>query len=128
MDLLMYQNMKKSSVQKNRIPSVQEFETLNSSSLCEFLKKKYNHRQEFLHNFEILKEQMIDGENFMLLTKQTLEDSPFKFSAGMILLIEDLIKKLKNQGTDIGSIETSMEKMNITENLAHSKFNDNGLL
>jgi hypothetical protein len=44
-----------------------------------------------------MKEQMIDGENFMLLTKQTLGESPFKFSVGVILLIEDLIKKLKNQ-------------------------------
>uniref|UniRef100_U9SMQ3 Uncharacterized protein n=1 Tax=Rhizophagus irregularis (strain DAOM 181602 / DAOM 197198 / MUCL 43194) TaxID=747089 RepID=U9SMQ3_RHIID len=38
---------------------------------------------------------MIDGEIFMLLNKQNLEDSPFRFPDGFILLIEDLIKKLK---------------------------------
>ncbi|PKY59296.1 hypothetical protein RhiirA4_550315 [Rhizophagus irregularis] len=69
-----------------------------------------------------MKEQMIDGENFMLLTKQTLGESPFKFSVGVILLIEDLIKKLKNQeDADIGNIETSMEKMNIKDNAESSK-------
>ncbi|PKY12534.1 hypothetical protein RhiirB3_378543 [Rhizophagus irregularis] len=122
----------------------------------DLIKKLKNQEGEFSPYFEILKQQVINGKNFKLLTKRQLEDAPFKFPVGTILLIEDLIEKLKSLEEFIkwlpnfhvryngitkksnnckryrivrrGGIETSMEKMNITENLAHSKLNDNGLL
>ncbi|GBC18134.2 hypothetical protein GLOIN_2v1488754 [Rhizophagus irregularis DAOM 181602=DAOM 197198] len=122
----------------------------------ELIRKLKSQEEKFSPYFEILKQQVINGKNFKLLTKRQLEDAPFKFPVGTILLIEDLIEKLKSLEEFIkwlpnfhvryngitkksnnckryrivrrGGIETSMEKMNITENLAHSKLNDNGLL
>ncbi|GET50429.1 uncharacterized protein OCT59_026104 [Rhizophagus irregularis] len=77
MSLLMYQNKNEPA-----FPSVQEFKMMNSFSLCEFLKNKYKQQEEFFNHFEILRHEMIDGENFMLLNKPNLEDSPFIFPAG----------------------------------------------
>ncbi|PKC00393.1 hypothetical protein RhiirA5_382490 [Rhizophagus irregularis] len=107
----------------------------------DLIKKLKNQEGEFSPYFEILKQQVINGKNFKLLTKRQLEDAPFKFPVGTILLIEDLIEKLKSleekpcilnereqPSCSAWGIETSIEKMNITENLAHSKLNDNGLL
>lgn len=76
---------------------IQEFKMLNSSSLCEFLKNKYKRHEELFSHFKILRQELICGEIFMLLNKQNLKDSPFRFPDRLILLIEDLIKKLKSQ-------------------------------
>ncbi|CAB4476772.1 unnamed protein product [Rhizophagus irregularis] len=87
MGLLMYKKMVSP-------PPLEEFIKFNEVALYDFL---VDHKSRYAIYFKKMKEQMIDGENFMLLTKQTLEVSPLKFSVEMILLIEDLIKKLKNQ-------------------------------
>ncbi|CAB4379390.1 unnamed protein product [Rhizophagus irregularis] len=92
MGLLMYQNKGKPT-----FPSIQDFKMLNTSSLCEFLKNKYKRHKDFFSHFEMLRKELICGEIFMLLNKQNLKDSPFRFPDELILLIEDLIKKLKSQ-------------------------------
>ncbi|PKY34376.1 hypothetical protein RhiirB3_454023 [Rhizophagus irregularis] len=143
MGLLMYQTMEEIA-----FPSVQEFKAFNPSKLCLFLKNKFKDEIETFHYFEILEQEKVSGKSFMLLTREHIQGPPYDFPLGSILLIEELIRKLKSQ-EEIGTIarirkskspdlflklghawgiETSIEKMNITENLAHSKLNDNGLL
>lgn len=77
-------------------------EALNSLSICEFLKNYYKNQQECFHHFEILKQQIINGKAFMLLTEQKLKEA----TTGTILLIKDLIKKLKSseEGKEIVNI------------------------
>ncbi|PKB95551.1 hypothetical protein RhiirA5_385936 [Rhizophagus irregularis] len=152
MGLLMYQTMEEIA-----FPSVQEFKAFNPSKLCLFLKNKFKDEIETFHYFEILEQEKVSGKSFMLLTREHIQGPPYDFPLGSILLIEELIRKLKSQEEKFikwlpnfhvryngitkksnnckryrivrrGGIETSMEKMNITENLAHSKLNDNGLL
>ncbi|EXX68590.1 hypothetical protein RirG_103720 [Rhizophagus irregularis DAOM 197198w] len=92
MGLLMYQTMEEIA-----FPSVQEFKAFNPSKLCLFLKNKFKDEIETFHYFEILEQEKVSGKSFMLLTREHIQGPPYDFPLGSILLIEELIRKLKSQ-------------------------------
>ncbi|CAB4434294.1 unnamed protein product [Rhizophagus irregularis] len=88
-------------------PPLKEFIKFDKVVLYDFL---VDRKPRYEIYFKKMKEQMIDGEIFMLLNKQNLKDFPFRFPDGFILLIEDLIKKFKSQEVGKESYKTYVAK------------------
>ncbi|CAB4414216.1 unnamed protein product [Rhizophagus irregularis] len=93
------------SADKMAMPSAEFVENLNVDGLISLLKEqKFELPQETKEKFQT---QKIDGEAFLLLTRQELKDE-LKLPLGEYLKIEKLIKKLKSQEEGNVSIDEAL--------------------